>query len=228
MGDPTDRVISAMGRCCRSERQRRATRQRGVSAFRVEVGLALGKLRRRWDSSAGRKEKNAMGPTRPYGSRSRPVRRAGHGIRKRPRGETKVTKSDGILFTIAISWACRSRIRIRRRPGAGRGPGSGRPNAPGSDRQGPPCVRRRTSAACGPPTTRGSVPRCSRSGTRQASVPDHGAFQNSTWSRNSRRIVPIRRSTNGCDSGTCGTVLISSISRIRRFAIHRCASNSGS
>ena len=28
-----------------------------------------------------------------------------------------------------------------------------------------------------------------------------GAFQNSTWSRNSRRIVPTRRSTNGCDRG---------------------------
>ena len=28
--------------------------------------------------------------------------------------------------------------------------------------------------------------------------------------------------------GTCGTVLIASISRIRRFAVHRCASNSGS
>src|SRR5580765_1405005 len=45
-------------------------------------------------------------------------------------------------------------------------------------------------------------------------------FQNSTWSRNSRRIVPIRGSTNGCDSGTYGTVLISSISRILRFTIH--------
>src|SRR5262252_5992354 len=31
-------------------------------------------------------------------------------------------------------------------------------------------------------------------------------------------MVPITRSTNGWDSGTCGTVLISSISKIRRFA----------
>ena len=38
------------------------------------------------------------------------------------------------------------------------------------------------------------------------------SFQNACV--NSRHIVPIRRSTNGCDSGTCGTVLISS-SRIR-------------
>ena len=37
-----------------------------------------------------------------------------------------------------------------------------------------------------------------------------------------------RAATNGCDQGACGTVLISSISRIRRFAVHRCASNSGS
>ena len=42
------------------------------------------------------------------------------------------------------------------------------------------------------------------------------------------RIVPIKRSTNGCDTGTCGTVLTSSISRIRRFAFHRCVSKSGS
>src|SRR6267142_4542161 len=39
-------------------------------------------------------------------------------------------------------------------------------------------------------------------------------------SRHSRRIVPISRSTNGCESGTYGTVLIASTSRIRRFACH--------
>ena len=42
------------------------------------------------------------------------------------------------------------------------------------------------------------------------------------------RIVPISRSTKGCDRGTWGTVLISSISRSRRFAVHRYASNNGS
>ena len=39
-------------------------------------------------------------------------------------------------------------------------------------------------------------------------------------SRHSRRTVPISRSTNGCESGTYGTVLISLTSRIRRFACH--------
>src|SRR5215475_9630927 len=34
------------------------------------------------------------------------------------------------------------------------------------------------------------------------------AVQNRTWSRNSRRIVPMSLSTNGCDSGMYGTVLI--------------------
>jgi len=43
-----------------------------------------------------------------------------------------------------------------------------------------------------------------------------------------RRIVPNRRSTKESDRGTCGTVLISSMSRVRRFAVQRCASNSGS
>jgi hypothetical protein len=37
----------------------------------------------------------------------------------------------------------------------------------------------------------------------------------------SRRIVPISRSTNGCDVGAYGTDLISSTSRIRKFASHR-------
>ena len=45
---------------------------------------------------------------------------------------------------------------------------------------------------------------------------------------NSRRIVPMSRSTKGCEQGTYGTVLSSSISRIRRFACHRCASKRGS
>src|SRR6266849_8833068 len=46
------------------------------------------------------------------------------------------------------------------------------------------------------------------------------AVQKSVRSRHSRRMVPIRRSTNGCESGTYGTVLIASTSRIRRFACH--------
>jgi hypothetical protein len=33
---------------------------------------------------------------------------------------------------------------------------------------------------------------------------------------------------NGCERGTCGTVLSSAISKIRRFAIHWCASYTGS
>ena len=45
-------------------------------------------------------------------------------------------------------------------------------------------------------------------------------FQNSVWSRNSRRIVPISRSTKGCDSGVYGTVLISATPRILKFACH--------
>ena len=45
---------------------------------------------------------------------------------------------------------------------------------------------------------------------------------------NSRRIVPMSRSTKGCEQGTYGTVLSSSISRIRRLACHWCASKRGS
>ena len=55
-----------------------------------------------------------------------------------------------------------------------------------------------------------------------------GIPERDTWSRNSRRIVPMSRSTKGCERGTYGTVLSSSISRIRRFACHRCASKRGS
>jgi hypothetical protein len=47
-------------------------------------------------------------------------------------------------------------------------------------------------------------------------------------SRHSRRMVPISRSTNGCESGTYGTVLISSTSRIRRFRCHWWNRNRGS
>ena len=50
--------------------------------------------------------------------------------------------------------------------------------------------------------------------------PRSAAVQNSVRSRHSRRIVPIRRSTNGCDSGAYGTVLMGFTSRIRRFACH--------
>ena len=39
---------------------------------------------------------------------------------------------------------------------------------------------------------------------------------------------PNQALDEGVRQGTCGTVLISSISKIRRFACHRCASNSGS
>ena len=41
------------------------------------------------------------------------------------------------------------------------------------------------------------------------------AFENSTWSRNSRRIAQSGVRRTGVILGTCGTVLISSISRIR-------------
>jgi hypothetical protein len=47
-----------------------------------------------------------------------------------------------------------------------------------------------------------------------------GPVQNTVRSRHSRRIVPIKRSTNGCDSGAYGTVLMAFTSRIRRFACH--------
>jgi hypothetical protein len=47
------------------------------------------------------------------------------------------------------------------------------------------------------------------------------AVQNSVRSKHSRRIVPISRSTKGCESGTYDTVLISLISSMRRFAYHR-------
>ena len=39
-------------------------------------------------------------------------------------------------------------------------------------------------------------------GSRQVFVQESRAFQNSIWSRYSRRVVPIRRSTNGWDRGT--------------------------
>jgi hypothetical protein len=47
------------------------------------------------------------------------------------------------------------------------------------------------------------------------------AFQIGTWSRNSRRIVPISRSTNGWDTGTYGIDLISAISSMRKLASQR-------
>ena len=63
---------------------------------------------------------------------------------------------------------------------------------------------------------------CSSTAWKSASFRSRSrAFQNNTWSRNSRRVVPISRSTNGCDSGTWGTVLISSISSTRRCACQR-------
>jgi hypothetical protein len=39
-------------------------------------------------------------------------------------------------------------------------------------------------------------------------------------SRQSRRTVPISRSTTGWERGTYGTVLISRMLRIRKFAYH--------
>ena len=42
-----------------------------------------------------------------------------------------------------------------------------------------------------------------------------------TRSKYSRRIVPMRRSTNGCETGADGTDLISSISSTRKFASQR-------
>ena len=56
---------------------------------------------------------------------------------------------------------------------AGPCPGSGRSNAHGCIRHGPPCVRPRSLTACSLPTTHGSVPRCRRPGSRRASAPDH-------------------------------------------------------
>jgi hypothetical protein len=41
--------------------------------------------------------------------------------------------------------------------------------------------------------------------------PKSTAFQISTWSRNSRRIVPISRSTNGWDTGTYESALFTSV-----------------
>src|ERR1700730_6409182 len=46
------------------------------------------------------------------------------------------------------------------------------------------------------------------------------AVQKNVRSRHSRRIVPMSRSTNGCESGAYGPVLISSTSRMRKFACH--------
>jgi hypothetical protein len=56
---------------------------------------------------------------------------------------------------------------------AGRGLGSERPNARDLDRPSLLRVRQRRSTAFGRPMTHESVPRCSKPGTRQASVPDH-------------------------------------------------------
>src|SRR5713226_8564330 len=46
------------------------------------------------------------------------------------------------------------------------------------------------------------------------------AVQNRVRSKHSRRVVPISRSTNGCESGTYRSVLISFTSSIRKFACH--------
>ena len=70
--------------------------------------------------------------------------------------------------------------------------------------------------------------RCSTSGTRRASVQDQRPFQNSTWSRHSRRIVPIRRSTNGCEQRHVRHGLDFVDLQNPQVRLHRCASNSGS
>ena len=72
--------------------------------------------------------------------------------------------------------------------------------------------------------TCGNGPRCSRPGTRQISVQDHDHSRQHVVEE-SLRIVPITRFTNGLDKGTYGTVLTSLISKIRRFAAQRRASN---
>jgi hypothetical protein len=46
-------------------------------------------------------------------------------------------------------------------------------------------------------------------------------FQKNTHSKDSRRTVPVNRSTNRCDVGSYGTDVTSSISLTRRFAPHR-------
>jgi hypothetical protein len=48
-----------------------------------------------------------------------------------------------------------------------------------------------------------------------------GVPKKHTRSKYSRRIVPMRRSTNGCETGADGTDLISSISSTRKFASQR-------
>ena len=63
---------------------------------------------------------------------------------------------------------------------AGPCPGSGRSNAHGCIRHGPPCVRPRSLTACSLPTTHGSVPRGSRPGSRRASAPDHRHSRHNT------------------------------------------------
>ena len=85
--------------------------------------------------------------------------------------------------------------------GAGPSPGSGRPNGHCSVRHGPPCGRRRRSTACGPSTTRGCAPRCSRPGSRQVSVQDHGHSRTAVLATFSIRVVVGLR---GLAEQTCG------------------------
>ena len=81
---------------------------------------------------------------------------------------TRSMSRAGGLSQSAISriWRVGLEILVRRQSEAGRDPGSGRPNAHGSDGQGPSCVPRRRSVACGRPTMRENVPRYSKPGTR--------------------------------------------------------------
>ena len=86
-------------------------------------------------------------------------------------GEDATTALD--LLT-AVEGPVRLEFVVRPPLGAEPSPGSGKPNGHCSVRHGPPSGRRRRSMACGPSTTRGCVPRCSRPGSRQVSVQDHG------------------------------------------------------
>lgn len=62
---------------------------------------------------------------------------------------------------------------------------------------------------------------CNSRSRRGASALDRVHSKRTNWSRFSRRSVPITRSTKGCDCGIKGTVLISSMSRTRKFANQR-------
>ena len=107
--------------------------------------------------------------------------------RRNPRwGCPRLARQIGLAFEVPIDKdvvrrvlaTCYRPVRLEfvvRPPlGAEPSPGSGRPNGPCSVRHGPPCGRQRRSTASGPSTTRGCVPRCSKPGSRQVFLQDHG------------------------------------------------------